>query len=120
MTTAVLILGGKFVRLENHALLLLSEYEQIILSFENSSSAAEEATSTTVPMAHDSSAEDMKEAILSLAESFFDDFVGELDVSREVNGAAGLEAYRYIDGDCTPGTNRPDVEDDSNIAFHLL
>lgn len=46
-------------------------------------------------VAHDCSAEEMKEAILSLAAASLDDYVGELDVSREVNGAEGLQVYRY-------------------------
>lgn len=84
----------------------MPECEQIILSFEDSSSATEDATSATLAMGHDSSAEDMKEAILSLAESSFDDFVGGLDVSREVNGAAGLEAFRCTDGYCASHFSR--------------
>lgn len=73
---------------------------QIVLSFENVSSLATEevtntTTSTTLAVAHDSSAEEMREAVLSLADHSFDGFIGDLHVSREVNGAEGLQAYRY-------------------------
>lgn len=70
--------------------------EQIVLSFEGvPSSATEEAANTTLAIAHDSSAEEMKDAVLALAAESLDGYVGELDVSREVNGAGGLQAYRY-------------------------
>lgn len=36
----------------------------------------------------------MKEAIIYLAENSLDGYIGEVDVSRESNGAGGLQAYR--------------------------
>lgn len=51
---------------------------------------------TTLAVAHDSSAEEIREAVLSIANHSFDGFIGDLQVSREVNGAEGLQAYRYL------------------------
>lgn len=73
---------------------------QIVLHFENSSFAAAEevdnlTSTSSLAVAHDSSAEEMKDALMSLAENALDSFIGELDVSRENNGAQGLQAYRY-------------------------
>lgn len=75
---------------------------QIVLSFENVSSAAAEevnsttSSSTTLAVAHDSSAEEIREAVWSLADRSFDGYIGDLHVSREVNGAEGLQAYTYV------------------------
>lgn len=52
-------------------------------------------SSTTLAVAHDSSAEDIREGVLSLAGNSFDGSIGDVRVSREVNGAEGLQAYRY-------------------------
>lgn len=69
--------------------------EQILLSFEGvQNSATEEGETSTLAVPHDSTAEGMKEAILSLAAGSLDGSVGKLDVSRDLNGAAGLQAYR--------------------------
>lgn len=72
---------------------------KIVLAFENASSPMEEVTnatasSTTLAVAHDSSAEEIRQAVLSLADHSLDRFIGDLQVSREVNGAEGLQAYR--------------------------
>lgn len=58
---------------------------QIVLSFGNRSS---------VSVSHDASAEKMMAAIESLAHESLDGFLGRIDVSREANGAEGLQAYR--------------------------
>lgn len=50
--------------------------------------------SATLAIAHDVSADEMKEALASLADDSFDGFVGDLHVSRESNGAEGLQSYR--------------------------
>lgn len=73
---------------------------QIVLSFENDSFAATEevgnlTASSSLAVAHDASAEEMEDAIMSLAETASDGFIGDLDVSRESNGAQGLQAYRF-------------------------
>lgn len=71
-------------------------HEQIVLSFEGApSSATEEGDISTLAVPHDSTAEEMKAAILSLAAESLDGYVGELDVSRDFTGAEGLQAYRY-------------------------
>lgn len=94
--------------------------EQIVLSFEGvSSSATEEGEISTLAVPHDSSAEDMKEAILSLAAKSFDGFVGELDVSREVNGAEGLEVYRYVSKP-QPNCNASSDDYDTVLAVLIL
>lgn len=64
----------------------------------------------TVAVAHDASAEEMKEAVMSLAAESLDGYVGELDVSREVNGAEGLQVYRC--GVTTEAKNVQLVSDD--------
>lgn len=51
--------------------------------------------SATLALAHDVSADEMKEAISSLADESLDGFVGDLHVSRESNGAEGLQSYRW-------------------------
>lgn len=69
-------------------------FHQVILSFENTSSTV--ASSATLALAHDVSADEMKEAINFLAAESLDGFVGDLHVSRESNGAEGLQSYRCI------------------------
>lgn len=51
--------------------------------------------SATLALAHDVSADEMKEAVASLADDSFDGFIGDLHVSRESNGAEGLQSYRW-------------------------
>lgn len=63
-----------------------------MLSVENISAAA--GPGTTLVVAHDASAEEMKEAILAIAEGTLGGFVGNIYVSRYPNGAEGLQAYR--------------------------
>lgn len=90
--------------ISSHFFVNLSCCWQIMISFENASYSTTEETanatgSASLAVTHDASADEMKEAILSLAEGSLDAAVGTVDVSREANGAEGLQAYRCV---CVP------------------
>lgn len=65
---------------------------QIVLSIAGAASTEKEAL--TMSVEHDASAEDMKEAILSLTRDSLGHSAGELKVSRENYGAKGAQAFR--------------------------
>ena len=66
---------------------------QIVLSLANATSY--EGKSPTKAVAHDASAEDMRKAIISLVDDSLDNTAGEIRVSRDPNGAKGLQTFRY-------------------------
>lgn len=67
---------------------------QITLSVGSGTSGTDSGGSA-VSIAYDASAEDMKNAITNLGKESLDGYVGDLLVSRESNGAKGLQAYRW-------------------------
>lgn len=70
---------------------------QMILSLEDELN--DDARSISIP--HDASADDMKASILRLVETSSNGSVGQVVVSRESNGARGLQAHRYGDFEST-------------------
>lgn len=66
---------------------------QVILTLGNNTEGFI-AGDPAVSVAHDASAEEMREALTSLIEASMDGFVGEIFVSRQTNGAEGMGAYR--------------------------
>lgn len=63
---------------------------QVAISVGNSTSI-----DGTVYVAHDASADEMRNAIAVAADASLDGYIGDLLVSRESNGAQGLQTYRY-------------------------